>query len=134
MKITGGCLCGAVRYEALSAPLFGGFCYCTECRKTSSSHTAALAMPLAGMTFTGAMKSYRCQALSGAMVDRAFCPECGTGIYSAGESRADVIMLKAGTLDDPEQFKPMAAVFVSRAPSWDQPAAGLMTFPEMPPQ
>jgi len=42
-------------------------------------------------------------------------------------------MLRAGTLDDPEQFKPMAAIYVSRAPSWDQPAAGMMAFPEMPP-
>ena len=133
MAITGGCLCGAVRYELQGEPLFGGLCYCTDCRKTSSSHTAALAVPEAALKVTGELKRYAKPGGSGKNVARAFCPNCGTGIYSAGESRAGVVMLKVGTLDDTEIFKPMAAVYVSRAPSWDQPPAGMMAFPEMPP-
>jgi hypothetical protein len=44
------------------------------------------------------------------------------------------MMVKAGTLDDPEQFKPMASVYASRAPSWDRPPSDLPAFEEMPPQ
>lgn len=133
MSIKGGCLCGAVRYEMNGQPLFGGLCYCSDCRKTSSSHNAALAVPLSSLAVSGELKRYASIGSSGKPVARSFCPNCGTHIFSEGENRAGVAMLKVGTFDDPEQFKPMAAVFVSRAPSWDQPPAGLPAFPEMPP-
>lgn len=85
MAITGGWLCGAVRYELNAPALFGGL-----------------------------------------------CPNCGTGISSKG-ARPGVVMLTAGTLDDPEAFKPMAAVYASRASSWDQPPAGMPAFPHTSP-
>src|SRR5690349_2354155 len=130
----GGCLCGAVRYECGAPAMFGGYCYCADCRKTASSHTASMAVPEAALKMTGPVKYFSSPGGSGQLVKRAFCAECGTHLTAAGESRNGVVMLKAGTLDDPEQFKPMASIFVSRAPSWDQPRAGLPAFPEMPPQ
>lgn len=134
MATTGGCLCGAVRYEVSAPALFGGHCYCADCRKTSGSHSASMAVPQAALKVSGETKTYSGKGNSGIGVGRTFCPNCGTHLYSMGDSRSGVVMLRAGTLDDPEIFKPMAAIFVSRAPSWDQPQAGLMTFPEMPPQ
>ena len=122
--ITGGCLCGAVRYELSAPALFGGFCHCIDCRKTSSSHS---------LKVTGETRGYSSMGDSGNPVTRVFCPTCGAGIYSKG-ARPGVVMLKAGTLDDPENFKPMATVYASRAPSWDQPREGLPAFPQMPPQ
>lgn len=131
-KITGGCLCGAVRYELNAPALFGGFCYCIDCRKTSGSHTAAMAVPEAALAVTGETRAYAVRGDNGD-VNRVFCPTCGTGLFSKG-SRPGVVMLKAGTLDDPEHFKPMASVYASRAPSWDRPRADLPAFPELPPQ
>lgn len=133
MKVTGGCLCGAVRYELAAPMLFGGFCYCLDCRKASGSHSASMGVPLAALTVTGETRDYSRPGDSGGMVTRKFCPTCGSGIYSSG-SREGVVMLKAGTLDDPEHFKPMASVYVKRAPSWDKPREGLPAFEEMPPQ
>lgn len=131
----GGCLCGAVRYEVAGPALFGGYCYCADCRKTSSSHSASIAIPSDTMTCTGETREYTKTGGSGNPVTRVFCPNCGTGVYSKG-ARPGVYMLKAGTLDDDhlEAFKPMASIYVSRCPSWDQPRSGLPTFPEMPPQ
>ena len=134
MAMTGGCLCGAVRYEANAAPLFGGNCYCTDCRKTTSSHSAVVALPEAGVTFTGETRGYTKMGDSGKPVTRVFCPICGTALFSRGENNAGVIMLKAGTLDDVESFKPMASIYASRAPSWDRPPADVPAFPEMPPR
>jgi hypothetical protein len=131
--ITGGCLCGAVRYELSAPALFGGFCHCIDCRKTSSSHSASMAVPEAALKVTGETRGYSSMGDSGNPVTRVFCPTCGAGIYSKG-ARPGVVMLKAGTLDDPENFKPMATVYASRAPSWDQPREGLPAFPQMPPQ
>jgi hypothetical protein len=128
----GGCLCGAVRYEVSGQMLFGGNCYCLDCRKTSSSHSASMGVPIAAVAVTGETREYSSPGDSGNPVTRVFCPTCGTGLFSKG-SRPGVMMVKAGTLDDPEQFKPMASVYVSRAVSWDRPPADLPAFEKMPP-
>ncbi len=130
---TGGCWCGAVRYEVSAPALFGGNCYCLDCRKVSSSHSAVMAVPIAAVKVTGEVREYASPGDSGAMVTRVFCPVCGTGLFSKG-ARPGVIMVKAGTLDDVEQFKPMASVYASRAPSWDRPPEGVPAFDKMPPQ
>jgi hypothetical protein len=122
-----------VRYELSAAALFGGFCHCADCRKTSSSHSAVMAVPEAGLKLTGETRSFSSPGDSGNMVTRTFCPNCGSGIFSQG-ARPGVVMLKAGTLDDPEHFKPMATVYASSAPSWDKPREGLPAFEKMPPQ
>lgn len=134
MAMTGRCLCGAVSYEATAQPLFGGNCYCNDCRKTTSSHSAVVALPEGGVTFSGELRSYTKMGDSGQPVVRAFCPICGTALYSKGESNKGVIMLKAGTLDDVESFKPMASIYTSRAPSWDQPPKDVPAFPTTPPR
>jgi len=130
--ITGGCLCGAVRYELNAPMLFGGFCHCIDCRKTSSSHSASMAVPEAALVVSGETRAYSSPGGSGNPVTRVFCPVCGAGIVSKG-ARPGVVMLKAGTLDDPEHFKPAAAIYTSQAPSWDAPRPDLPAFPKMPP-
>jgi hypothetical protein len=132
MATKGGCLCGAVRYELTAPMLFGGFCYCIDCRKSSGSHSASMAVPEAALAVTGETREFATTGDSGGQVTRVFCPNCGSPLYSKG-ARPGVVMLKAGTLDDPEQFKPMASIYVARAPSWDPPRAGLPVFDGMPP-
>jgi hypothetical protein len=127
-------LCGAVRFEAQGDPVFGGHCYCTDCRKTSSSHTSVLAFPESAVKFVGDARTFTSTGDSGQPVTRGFCATCGTQMFSRGESNKGLILLKAGTLDDPAAFTPMAAIYASRAPHWDQPPAGLPAFPEMPPR
>jgi hypothetical protein len=133
--MTGGCLCGAVRYEITVEPLFSGKCYCEDCRRGSAGagHSNVMAIPAPGFKMTGETTGYATPAVSGKPISRHFCPVCGSGIYSAPESMAGVLMVRASTLDDPEAYKPQSAIFVSRAPSWDQPPEGLPTFAEMPP-
>lgn len=133
MTVKGGCLCGAVRYELTAPMLFGGFCYCIDCRKSSGSHSASMAVPEAALAVSGETREFTVTGDSGNPVTRVFCPNCGSPIMSKG-ARPGVVMLKAGTLDDPEQFKPMASIYVSRAPSWDPPRNGLPAFDGMPPQ
>ena len=132
--VTGKCLCGAISYEAAGEPVFGGNCYCGDCRRTSSSHTAVVAFPESAVKVSGAVKEFTSNGDSGMPVTRGFCANCGTQMYSKAVSNAGLILVKAGTLDDPEVFKPMASVYASRAPSWDQPPADVPAFPEMPPR
>lgn len=132
--MTGGCLCGAVRYEVSAPMLFGGFCYCADCRKSSgSAYSASMAFPEAGVKLTGETRSFSCIGDSGNPVTRVFCPNCGSGIMSKG-ARAGVVIVRAGTLDEPDHFKPMASIYAVSAPAWDKPRDGLPVFERMPPQ
>ncbi len=63
--MSGGCLCGAVRYELSAPALFGGFCHCVDCRKTSSSHSASMAVPEAALKVTGETRGYSSTGGSG---------------------------------------------------------------------
>ncbi len=132
--IEGGCLCGALRYTATSDPVFGGHCYCVDCRRDSGTgHGSHMGMPKAAVTITGEEKSFTVTADSGNEVTRHFCPTCGSSVYSTNSGMPELIVLRASSLDDPEQFKPQIAVYASRAPSWDMPDSNLPNFPETPP-
>ncbi len=134
MSMTGGCLCGAVRYAIAVEPLFGGRCYCEDCRKASSTgHSAVMAVPAVGFSITGEENSYAKPGGSGQTITRYFCPTCGSGTHSAPESLPGVYFVRASTLDNPEAFKPGMSIYAARAPSWDRPPAGFPTFDEAPP-
>jgi len=68
------------------------------------------------------------------MVSRAFCPVCGSPVYSLNAAMPELIFLRASSLDDPELFRPQMVVFASRAPSWDVLGPNLPSFAEMPPR
>jgi hypothetical protein len=124
-----------VRYEIAVDPVMMGNCHCADCRKYSGTgHGSNLAFPEAAVAIAGELAQFDVEADSGATVSRHFCPKCGVKVFSASTGFDGMTMISAGTLDDPELFKPMFAVYASSAPSWDQPADGLVSFPEMPPQ
>ena len=133
MSMSGRCLCGAVTYEAKGSPLFAGFCYCNDCRRSTGSHSASLAVLESGLTMNGEVQQFVTVGDSGQEVARVFCPRCGTGLLARPAARPGVVLIRAGTLDDPEQFNPMACVYVSRAPSWDKPMEGISAFPKARP-
>lgn len=76
--ISGGCHCGAVRYEASGEPKFAAHCQCTDCRKFSgSAHKSFMMIPADGWAVTGKVTGYDYGAGSGAVVTHHFCPICG---------------------------------------------------------
>jgi len=132
--ISGGCLCGEVRYETSAEPMIAGQCQCVDCRKSSGSgHCSHLGMPDEGFTVTGALTSYDKPADSGNVVTRKFCPTCGAAILSTNSGMPGMVFVRASSLDDPEVFQPQLAVYTSRGPSWDKLDPALSSFPEMPP-
>jgi len=133
--ITGGCHCGAVRYQISADPIFAGNCYCEDCRKMSGSgHVAVLAVPDQAVTVTGKLTEYTSTGGSSQPITRRFCPKCGSRVSTSATVMPGVMMVTASTLDDPTKFTSQMSVFTSRAPSWDQPPPGLPAFAEMPPQ
>lgn len=131
---TGGCLCGAVRYEIAAEPIMAGHCQCRDCqRHTGTGHASMIAFPKAAIRMTGEPKFHACKADSGNTVRRGFCAECGSSIMGGTSGMPDMMMIAVGTLDDPGVFKPQMAVYASRGSAWDHLDPGLPRFPLMPP-
>lgn len=105
MNLTGGCYCGAVRYEAEGEPLLRARCHCRACQYfTGGEGNDFIAMPADGFRFTsGEAKGYSRPDLEGA-VTRLFCPDCGTPLATLAPSLARAVILKVGGLDEPAQF------------------------------
>ncbi|WP_373413611.1 GFA family protein [Ensifer aridi] len=122
----GGCLCGAVRYEAKRAPLYSGFCHCRDCqRATGTGHCCYMMFSRADVDVTGELRAYEKLAENGNVTIRYFCPTCGSQIFSSGPDRWTVY---AGTLDDMSLFEPTNAVFTPVARTGtDRPIAWTST-------
>ena len=131
-NLEGGCLCGAVRYNAGEA-MVCGHCHCVDCRKTSATGHATHVMVLAdSFEVQGALASYGRAADSGNIVTRHFCPICGAAIYSSNGGMPGMAFVRASSLDDPDAINPQMVVYASRAPAWDR-IEGMPSFPEMAP-
>lgn len=118
-KITGSCLCGAVRYESQNPPLTARVCWCRLCQKIGAGGpTVNAVFPREGFTIAGALADYSSVADSGNVMHRRFCPACGAHLFSEAEARPHLIVVRAGTLDDPEIARPQLTIWTDQAPSW----------------
>ena len=133
MQITGGCLCGDVRYEAKGDPAFQANCYCTDCRKLGGGHASWMAIAQSDISIAGSPEWFDSTSDRGTAVGRAFCRRCGVGLFGRNAGMAGMIFVRPSTLDDPAHFTPQMSIYASRAPHWDRPAADVPAFPEMPP-
>jgi hypothetical protein len=119
MAITGGCLCGAVRYRIEAEPRATRACWCRTCQYLGAGNaTVNVFFASEAIAVTGALKTYRSRAASGNTVAHAFCPACGTPVFTEAETGRGIKGVRAGTLDDPELGKPQKSLWVSEAPSW----------------
>lgn len=130
--ITGGCLCGKVSYQADSEMVIAYRCHCRDCQRSSGcGHMALFAMPAQSVKVTGELKFYRRISDDGNRVNLGFCPNCGSNILGKPEMTPDLVALTAGSLDDPNQFKPVLDIFTESAPPWELFAEETMKFPRM---
>ncbi len=133
-EITGGCLCGAVRYRAAAPPIVARVCWCRVCQKLGAgSGTVNVGFASATFAIEGQLTFYVSTADSGTVMHRGFCPVCGTPVTSQAETRPHQIMVRAGTLDDPEIGRPGATIWTTEAPSWACISAELPRVERQPP-
>jgi hypothetical protein len=131
---TGGCACGAIRYECAAAPLRSVNCHCRDCqRATGSAYYAELLVPSAAFHLTtGELTYYAVTANSGRILRRGFCPECGCPVLILIDGQP-FLSIAATSLDDPSSYQPEMDIFTSRAQPWHAMSPSLPKFPEMPP-
>ncbi|NHX02733.1 GFA family protein [Pseudomonas koreensis] len=105
--LTGGCLCGDVRFEASGEPYRVGICHCLDCRKHHGAlfHASAI-FPENALTVSGKTSEYQ---------GRVFCPRCGSPVLARS---GDEIEVNVGSLDAPNQFKPTYELWTIRREAW----------------
>lgn len=131
--IEGGCLCGAVRYSADAEPQFVGVCHCRDCQKSSGSAFATvLAIAAPSLKVTGALKTFSKSGDSGKSIRRRFCPECGSGVTDEADTLPGIVMINAGTLDDPSWVKPGSEIYCDSAQPWVRLGGDLKRFAKVP--
>jgi len=135
MAITGGCLCGAVRFSIEAEPMAARTCWCRLCQYLGGGTASVnVCFPAEAVTFSGEIRDFSSIADSGNVMHRGFCPTCGTPITSAAESRPHLMFIRAGALDDPELMGPQAAIWTSLAPSWACISDDIPSYPaQIPP-
>jgi hypothetical protein len=131
--ITGGCLCGALRYEANAAPGFAGFCCCADCRKASGAGAIAfMGFPATALRITGETRQTRSRSARGTEAVRNTCAECGSLVFGGILGVDTEHTVYAGSLDDPSHFHPKIAIFTRDRPAWMELPAGLILFEDLP--
>lgn len=118
---TGGCACGAIRYECSTEPVMSLNCHCRDCQRASgSAYASAIAVPTASFRLLkGTPKYYSVKADSGHTTSRGFCPECGSPVLGKITEEPDIMVIQAGSLDDPSGHQPSMDLFLSSAQPWD---------------
>lgn len=125
---SGGCLCGAVRYEAQGRPINVRVCHCRLCQKAIGAAFNARALyEIDKVAITGEVASVN----SSPGLKRGFCPKCGTTLYSMRETLG-VMGLTSGSMDDPSSFSPTEHIWVSSKQPWLKLDDGLPQYPEGP--
>jgi len=126
LPMTGGCSCGAIRYEITRFPLLLYTCNCTDCQ-TASGSAFALNMPVATKGFRitkGEPKPWHHVSPMGVPVISWFCGNCGGRIYGERSGRPDSMNIRAGTLDDTSWLKPIGHFYLKSAQAWVKPDDG----------
>ena len=131
---TGGCACGAIRYETSSEPIFQNHCQCLDCQKRSGTgHGSYLTFPRrADVALSGEAKDWRVKGDSGGEKVHSFCPTCGSPVYLTFVAMPEMIAVHATSLDEPSRFEPQVVTYASRGFAWDTMDAALTRFERMP--
>jgi hypothetical protein len=116
---TGGCQCGALRYEITQAPQMVYTCHCTDCQRLTSS-AFSIAVVVADGVFrltTGEPRPLLKTADSGREIVRWSCPQCGSWICGA-PTPGSAIRVRAGTLDDTSWLRPTVHFWTRSKQPW----------------
>jgi hypothetical protein len=134
-KITGSCLCGAVRYRSDGEPAMTAVCHCENCQRQSGSALSIIVgVPAGSIVFQdeSSLATYTDRADSGRSVNRRFCKNCGSPIVSLVEMMPNLHFIKAGTLDDKSWLKPTMHVWCDSAQPWVEIPADMQRFAKNP--
>jgi len=133
--VTGGCLCGAYRYQLdRSQVLSAHHCHCRDCQKSTGSGKATIVLaPEAAIAAEGELSTFTVTGSDGASVARGFCPKCGSPVLSFIEEMPQLRMIKAGSLDDSSWISVDSSFWSETAACWSPVDDSSPSFSRNPP-
>ncbi|MBY0423254.1 MAG: GFA family protein [Parvularculaceae bacterium] len=119
-SLSGGCACGALRYQLSAAPLMIYNCHCTNCQKiTGSAFTVVATVPEGALSFVrGAPSRVEWKADSGNLRFGLFCGACGSRIANGQTPTNAMLSLRCGTFDDTSWVAPVGDIWTKSAMPW----------------
>jgi hypothetical protein len=134
LPLTGGCLCGGVRYEVGATPVSASYCHCTRCQRRTGSAAAVSALIVPGsLRVTSGEELIRSFDPPDGW-SKVFCSACGGALWARSPSDPDVIAVRMGTFDTDPGVRPAYRQFVAYAAPWEPiPDDGLPRYPERRP-
>ena len=133
LPLTGGCLCGGVRYEVTEAPLFASYCHCTRCQRRTGTGAAPSARIVPGslriVSGDELVKVYEPPGGFG----KAFCSACGSALWSVDPDSGAPAGVRLGSFDSDPGVRPSFRTFTAYAASWEPIADDLPRYPERRP-
>jgi hypothetical protein len=136
MKIpfSGGCACGAIRYQSTAEPVLMFLCHCRDCQRASGGpYSSYVIVPAdAFKILQGSLRFHSSASERGGMTRRGFCPDCGSPVAVKTDSNPHIIGIRSASLDNPSWFKPEMNAWTSDAHPWDEMNPGLPKFEKYP--
>jgi len=132
VKLSGGCQCGAVRFEVEGELHFACVCHCPSCRKAAGAPIVGWAMFEQSALSCDRQSVQVYQSSKG--VERSFCSTCGTTLFFEAEFIPGLIDITTESFDDPDTVKPTAHIWTIHETECARSLAGLHRFEELPPQ
>jgi hypothetical protein len=130
-RLTGGCMCGAVRFEVSEALLGALYCHCKRCQRRTGTAFSVSALTVPGsFRVTAGGDLIRSWRPPDGWV-KSFCAECGSQVHTTHPDNPELLSVRMGALDDDPGIRPSAHQFTDYAAPWEPiPDDGLPRFPE----
>jgi hypothetical protein len=132
--LTGGCGCGAVRFE-IDAPLTRAlYCHCTRCQhRTGTAAAGSARIEPGSLRVVQGQEHLRAWAPEGGL-EKVFCAECGSAVLTRSPRDHEIKAVRLGAIDGDPGIRPSARQFVAYAAAWEPiPDDGLPRYDERMP-
>ncbi len=135
LPLTGGCLCGGVRWELDQPPVLVGYCHCTRCQRRTGTAAAISAQIVPGsMRISSGDELVHGWTPDDGGFQKCFCSVCGSALWSAHPTDPAYVFIRLGSFDGDPGVRPQYHQFVAYAAAWEAlPDDGLPRYPERRP-
>ena len=132
----GQCLCGLVRYEFDETQVgFGLHCHCEDCQRVTGSGKATVVLfPLDAVSIEGKYKTYASMGSEGSHVNRGFCPNCGSQMFTFVDEIPEMVFIKAGGMEDTSWLSVETTCWTDTARDWSPADTDTSCFKLNPPR
>ncbi|WP_026911596.1 GFA family protein [Patulibacter minatonensis] len=131
ISLSGGCGCGAVRFEISEPLVAAAYCHCTRCQHRTGTAAQASAKTVDGSFRLVSGEAALGRWAPGSGFDKVFCTACGSAVFAQDPDDHDRVMVRMAAIDGDPGVRPQARQFVAYAAPWEPiPDDGLPRFDE----